>query len=147
MLRGQPPQHDSCSPAPDPKGSGRSAFPGVEEPYAIGERPPGILFYCGRSSFWLPYHLLQGMRYEPEALKLTFAPAEVIIEGRGLHGLYVDLAQQVVWRVVEQGDRYAEASDATVHINRIVEIPKGKDEDRESRQDVRTSEHDHGANR
>ncbi len=129
MLRGptQPQEPPVAAPVVSTPAA-RSELPGVEQPYAIGERPAGILFYRGQSSFWLPYHLLQGMRYERETLTLKFAPADVVIEGRGLHGLYVDLARQVVGSVVEQGERYAEASDAVVHINRIVEIPKGDKE-------------------
>jgi len=93
----------------------------------MGQRPPGVLFYRGQSSFWLPYHLLQAMHCEADTLTLTFAPADVVIEGRGLHELYVGLAQQVVWRVVEQGTRYASVSDSATLISRIVEIPKGSD--------------------
>jgi len=128
MLRGQPqppqrwPAATGAATAPN-----RSELPGVEEPYATGERPPGILFYRGQSSFWLPYHLLQGMRCETDTLTLTFASADVVIEGRGLHALYVELAQQVVWRVVEQGARYAGVSESATAISRIVEIPKGED--------------------
>jgi hypothetical protein len=102
-------------------------------------------FYRDQSSFWLPYHLLQGMRCEGNTLTLTFAPADVVVEGRGLHALYVELAQQGVCRIVEQGDRYAEASDAATYIRRIVEIPKGEDDSPSSRRDVRTSEHDREA--
>ena len=99
----------------------------VEQPYRTGERPAGIVFARGPNSFWLPYHLLQGMRYEPDKLTLVFASADVVIEGRGLHALYLELAHQVVWQIVEQGARYAELSDAATCISRIVEIPKGED--------------------
>lgn len=142
MLRGptQPQEPPVAAPVVSTPAA-RSELPGVEQPYVTGERPPGILFYRGQSSFWLPYHLLQGLRCEDDTLTLTFAPADVVIEGRGLHALYVELAQQVVFRIVEQGARYAEASDAATYISRIVEIPKGEDDSPSTRRDVRTSEH------
>lgn len=131
MLRGQSDQPCATPAAPAAAAAVRTDHPGIEQPYATGERPPGILFYRGQSGFWLPYHLLQGMRCEPEKLTLTFASAEVVIEGRGLHSLYVELAHQVVWRVIEQGTRYAAVSEGATCISRIVEIPKGKGEERE----------------
>lgn len=131
MLRGQPDQPRATPAAPAAAAAVRTNHPGIEQPYTTGERPLGILFYQGQSSFWQPYHLLQGMRYESEKLTLTFASAEVIVEGRGLHSLYVELAHQVVWRVVEQGTRYAAMSEGATYISRLVEIPKNKGERQE----------------
>ena len=101
--------------------------PGIDQPYSTGERPPGVRFYRGRTSFWLPYFLLQGMRYEAEKVTLQFASEDVVIDGRGLHGLYVELARQAVARVVEQGERYASISDAATHVTRISEIPRTRE--------------------
>jgi hypothetical protein len=128
MLRGQTnpkPVADGVSvppPVPD------SEPVGLDQPYRTAERPAGIVFVRGPSSFWLPYHLLQGMRYEPDKLTLEFPTADVVIEGRGLHGLFTEFTRQVVGQVIEQGARYAELSDAPTCIRRVVELPKGKDQ-------------------
>jgi len=82
-------------------------FPGVDQAYMIWERPPGVMFYRAKSSFWLPYYLLQGMEFQAEVLTMVFAAEDVIIEGRNLHCLYVELARHTVARIVEQGKRYA----------------------------------------
>ncbi len=96
-----------------------AGFPGLDQPYATDERPAGILFYHGRESFYLPYHLVQSMHCQPEQLTLTFATDDVVITGRGLHELYVQLAAQQVWRVVEQGKRYAAVSEAALFVASI----------------------------
>ena len=126
MLRGRAStETTTAARTPVAAGPDRGEVAGVEQPYDTGERPAGVLFVRGPTSFWFPYHLLQGMRYEPGKLTLVFAAADVVIEGRGLHGLYLDLARQVVWRIVEQGARYAELSDGPTCVTQIVEIPKG----------------------
>lgn len=51
----------------------------------------GILFYRAKQSFYLPYHLLQAMRYEADQITLIFAAQDVVINGRGLHQLYRQL--------------------------------------------------------
>ena len=98
-------------------------FPGVEQPFTTDEHPPGVLFYRGRESFFLPYHLVQTIRFREDKLILVFATADVVITGRGLHHLYTQLAAQHVVQIVEQGERYAGASNALVHIGKIEEIP------------------------
>lgn len=125
MLRGRPQPEPAAAQPPVAGALDGGELDGIEKPYGTGERPAGILFVRGPKSRWLPYHLLQGMRYEAGRVTLEFASADVLIEGRGLHGLFLDLARQVVERIVEQGERYAEVSDAATWINRIVEIPKG----------------------
>jgi hypothetical protein len=96
-----------------------TGFPGRDQAYATDERPPGILFYQAEESFWLPYHLLQAMQCRPDRLALAFASDDVVLIGRGLHELYLQLARQAVWRIVEQGERYAGISNAPVFVARI----------------------------
>ena len=104
-----------------------TGFPGIEEAYATGERPVGVLFYQGRAGFFLPYHLLQSMRFEAERVTLLFAADEIILTGRGLHELYMRLAAQQVSRIVEQGARHAAVSEAPVLIIKIERIPRSRD--------------------
>lgn len=96
-----------------------------DQPYATGDRPMGVMFYRAKESFFLPYSLLQAIRFEQEKLTLSFVSGDVEIEGRGLHQLYVELAAQTVSRIVEQDERYACTSEAPIFIARITEIPKG----------------------
>lgn len=103
-----------------------NAYPATEEPFATDERPPGIAFYKGKGSFFLPYALLESMRFQPEKITLFFPSAEVGIEGRGLHQLYTQLAAQKVSRIVEQGERYEQAAEAAVFIRRIDELPRSQ---------------------
>ena len=111
-----------------------AGFPGVEQPYATDERPCGILFYRGKESFYLPYHLLQAMHCQPQQLTLTFAADDVVLTGRGLHELYVQLAAQRVWRVVEQGERYAKVSEAALFVATIARTLRER-EDRQTKRD------------
>ena len=106
-------------PAESPVAATEAAFPSLETPFVLEERPAGIRFYRGRSSVFHPYALLQTMRYSTDALTLTFGDADVVLHGRGLHELYVALARQRVALIVEQGGRFALGSDATLHITRI----------------------------
>jgi hypothetical protein len=131
MLRGRtetelrpPGITGSATHLPPPAGG----FPNPEQPYTTDERPVGVLFYQGKTSFFLPYHLLQTMRYEPERLILVFASDEVSVVGRGLHELYVQLAAQRVCRIMEQGERYASVSEAATLIGRIERTPRNKSE-------------------
>ena len=120
MLRrlGQP-SADSPASAAD-----ETAFPSRDKPFGLGDHPPGVRFYKGRAGFFHPYALLQSMSYQAELLTLVFVGADVTVAGRGLHGLYVHLAEhQVAW-IVEQGERYESASDAATHIRQIVEVVK-----------------------
>ena len=130
MLRGRP--DDPRTPAPTAAGRsllGESTdFPGIEQSYSLGERPPGVLFYRAKGSFWLPYHLLQAMEFTSEAITLAFADEDIVIEGRGLHPLYVELAGQRVARVVEQGERYATLAGTPLLITRIERRPRERDD-------------------
>ena len=102
-------------------------FPGIEQPYTLGERPPGVLFYRAKGSYWLPYHLLQAMEFTSEAITLAFADEDIAIEGRGLHPLYVELAAHRVTRVVEQGERYATLAATSLLIGRIERRPRERE--------------------
>ena len=101
-----------------------TAFPPLEPAFALDDHPPGVRFYKGGKSFFHPYALLQAMHLDGERLTVTFVDVDIIITGRGLHAIYVHLASQRLARVVEQGDRYAAASDGPVHVARIEEIEK-----------------------
>ena len=96
---------------------GDSAF--ASEP----ERPPGIRFYRAKESFFLPYSLLQSMHWSGERVTLTFVTDEVVIEGQGLHVLYVELSEFKVARVREQEDREDEDASA-VHVTKIERLPR-----------------------
>jgi len=126
MLRGK---SESLQETPPPYGGKIEAgFPGIEMPFLTDENPTGIAFYRAKESLFLPYHLLQRMRCRPEQLQLTFATCDVVITGRGLHQIYTHIAAQRISRIVEQGERYAGVGDALVHVSRIQEIPKQKDQ-------------------
>ena len=118
MLR-RPGQSESPAVSSD-----EAAFPSLDEPFALEERPSGVLFYKGRESFFHPYALLQSMRLQGERLALSFATVEVVITGRALHALYVHLASHRVARIIEQGERYLGASEVATFIRRIEETPK-----------------------
>ena len=64
------------------------------------------------------------MRLGEDSLTLVFATDEVVIAGRGLHALYLHLADQKVKRVHEQGERYRELSEAPVFIEKIERRPR-----------------------
>jgi hypothetical protein len=124
MLRrlGQPSADDQAST------SDETGFPSLDKPFGLEDHPPGIRFYKGRTSFFHPYALLQSMRYQTDLITLSFVDADVTVAGRGLHGLYVHLAEhQVAW-IVEQGERYESASDAAAHIRQIVEVVKEQEQ-------------------
>jgi|CZKV01.1.fsa_nt_gi hypothetical protein len=104
-----------------------SGFPGTDQPCAAEEHPAGILFYHGKLSFFLPYHLLQTMRYEPDKLTLVFATDNVELSGRGLHALYVQLARQKISRIVEQGERYAAIAEDGLCITRLNRVQRTRD--------------------
>jgi len=118
MLR-RPDQTDSPAVSAD-----ETAIPSLDEPFVLASRPLGVRFYQGRESFFHSYALLQSVRLQSERLILSFATAEIIITGRALHALYVHLAEQRIACIVEQGERYAKASDAVTFIRRIEETPK-----------------------
>ena len=112
MLRGRPGSPPSAT-----------AFPSFDEPYALADRPAGVQFYHSEQSFFLPYALLAGMRWTAERLALNFTTEEVVIEGRGLHELYVRLAEHRVVRICEQGERYEQTNAETVYVRRIRRVP------------------------
>lgn len=126
MLRGR--ENESGQPVKastaKPVGAELAGFPGLDQPYAIDERPPGILFYRAKEGFFLPYTLLQSMKCERAQLTLKFASDDVLITGRGLHELYVQLAAHRVWRVVEQGERYAQVSEMALFVATLERIPR-----------------------
>lgn len=90
----------------------------------MGHGLAGVHFYALKETFYLPYGALQTMRLSEESLTLVFATDEVGITGRGLHALYVHLADQRVKRVHEQGERYRELSEAPVFVERIERRPR-----------------------
>lgn len=96
-----------------------AAYPGTSEPFVLGHGLAGVHFYGLKETFYLSYGSLQAMRLNEESLTLVFATDEVVIAGRGLHALYVALAEQKVKRVHEQGERYEEMSESPVFIQRI----------------------------
>ena len=82
---------------------GGAAMPPTDSAFATEpNRPAGIRFYRARESFFLPYSLLQALHWRGEKLVLTFLHDEVVVEGQGLHALYVELAQFNVARLAEQ---------------------------------------------
>ena len=121
MLRGKPRFGLTAS-------GGASALPPADSAFATEpERPPGIRFYRAKESFFLPYSLLQAMRWQSQRIILTFVSDEVVIEGQGLHALYVELAEFKVARIREQ-ENSKEASEKddvnTVHVTKIVRSPR-----------------------
>ncbi len=109
----------------DPGVPPEAVHPGIEEAFALGERPPGILFYQQKQVFYLPYHLLQSMAYTPERLALEFGGESVVIVGRGLHPLLFHLARQAVVRVVEQGEMAISGATHVASIRRVPRVPAG----------------------
>lgn len=119
-----------------------TGVPSTDVPFQTEERPVGVAFYRVKDSFFLPYHLLQVMRYRPEEIFLKFAHGDVVISGRGLHPLYVQLAAQRVCRIVEQGERYSGADNAVIFIARIQEIPRQKKEKKKEEAEEADQEND-----
>lgn len=101
---------------------GASALPPTDSAYASEpERPPGIRFYWARESFFLPYSLLQSIRWKADRLTLLFVTDQVTIEGQGLHALYVAVSEFKVARICEQED--AVADEDPVHVTKIERMP------------------------
>lgn len=94
-------------------------WPGVEEAYAIEDRALGVRFYRACDGFFLPYTLLQAVQYTPTRLTLKFPGEDIVIDGRGLHGVYVALCRQAVTQVVLQGERGRAATTCILGIERI----------------------------
>src|SRR5262249_51499557 len=95
-------------------------YPPMTEPFVLGYSPMGIHFYRPAEALYLPYAALQAMRMEGESLTLIFAADEVQIEGCGLHTFYAQIVEQKVKRVLEQGERFADADGAAVFVRRIL---------------------------
>ena len=112
MLRGRPESTPSAT-----------ALPSLDEAYTPAEKPPGILFYQTKGSFFLPYALLAAMHWTAERLTLSFTTEDVVVEGRGLHELYVRLAEHRVGRICEQGERYETTNQERVYVRRIRRVP------------------------
>ena len=115
MLRRKLP----ASEIPNAETPGFISYPSLHDPFALGAAPAGIHFYRPKEAFYLPYASLQVMRLDDESLTILFATDEVIIEGRGLHSVYAQIANQNVSRVHEQGERFEESSEAPIFIRRI----------------------------
>lgn len=124
MLRGKSERTAPPGSPPSDLTARRATYPTAEEPLAVEEQPIGIAFYKAKESFFLPYALLECIRFTPDKITLLFAPATVAIEGRGLHQLYVQLAARKISRIVERAERYADAADASFYISKIEELPK-----------------------
>lgn len=100
------------------------AYPSDTEPFVLGHGLTGVHLYGPKEAFYLAYATLQTMRLSEESLTVVFATDEVLIEGRGLHTLYVHLAEHKVKRVYEQGERYEQATDAPTFVRRIQRTPR-----------------------
>ena len=111
---------------PPPVAASDSAFPSLDQPFTLEDRPPGIRFYVGRASWFHPYLLLQSMSYTADSLKIVFAGTDVVIRGRGLHELYRRLAEHRIAAVVEQGLRHGVAAENTTLISRIEHTIRSK---------------------
>lgn len=127
MLRGKTEETPLAGHAAATTPADETKLPGLENPYTTGERSPGVLFYLPKHSFWHPYHLLQRMEFKTEELRLVFASEDVVIRGRSLHPLYVELARQTVSRLVEQGARYAALSAEGTLVTQIERQPHLED--------------------
>jgi hypothetical protein len=99
-------------------GDPENHVPGLDQPFTTEDRALGVRFYRNKDGFFLPYHLLQGIQFTPTRITLRFQTDEVIIDGRGLHALYVGLAKQTVGRVVQQGERGRTATCCILSIER-----------------------------
>jgi len=93
------------STVPQRVGDPENQVPGLELPFATEDRAVGVRFYRPKDSFFLPNLLLQGIVYTANRITLQYPGEDVVIEGRGLHGLYVALARQSVVWIVQQGER------------------------------------------
>ena len=63
------------------------------------------------------------MRWSGERITLTFVSDDVVIEGQGLHSLYVELSEFKVARIREQEDREDDDVSA-VHVRKIERLPR-----------------------
>ncbi len=120
MLRGRIESKNEAPPAPQAMAQAdRTSYPTTEQPFVVDVRPPGVAFYQTGKTFFVLYTLLRGIELQGEILTLVFDGANIVIHGRGLHGVYVHLCDQRIARIIEQGERYADTTEAVVHISRI----------------------------
>ena len=117
MLRGQPAALPVFVQDPSP-------WPGGETAFDTAERPAGIRFYQVKESFFRPDVLLRGLTLTETQLTLMFADDEVLIQGRGLHAVYVAAAEQRLAWLCAQGERGAAAGDGPVGISRLDLVPR-----------------------
>lgn len=123
MLRGRPQSNDGHATPTDLETSSReTGYPTGESAFGLEDKPLGIRFYRARESCFYPYALLQGMRLISHQLKLSFATADVVITGEGMHELYVRISWQTVGLVVEQHPRNQPTSDGSVFVTKIEEL-------------------------
>ena len=115
MLRGKPVSNPVVVPESAP-------WPGGEESFGTAERAAGIRFYRAKESFFRPYVLLRGQALTEAQLTFTFADDEVVVQGRGLHAVYVAAAEQRLAWLCEQGERGG-AGDGPVGITRLELVP------------------------
>lgn len=120
MLRRKSPSDDAV--AKDPKGF--VPYPSCSEPFQLGYGPVGIHFYTPTEAFYLPYIGLQTMRLQAESLQLVFTTDDVLVEGRGLHSVYAQIADLKLKRLHEQGERYEAACESPIFIRRVSRVPR-----------------------
>lgn len=126
MLRGPSIPVGNCGAVGTPNPNGEN-FSDDERPFTLEERPPGIVFYRAKDSFWHPYALLQSVRWQEDELTLRFSTLDVEINGRGLQIIYAHLAAHRLARLNEQGERYAAVATTAVYVSRITEVPRAKE--------------------
>lgn len=121
MLRRKSPSDETLP--KDPKGF--VPYPNCSDPFQLGYGAVGIHFYTPTEAFYLPYSGLQTMRLQAESLQLVFTTDDVLVEGRGLHSVYAQIADQKLKRLHEQGERYEAASESPIFVRRISRVPRG----------------------
>ena len=85
-----------------------------------GDMPVGVHFYFLREAVFYSYGLLQSLHLKEEQLVVGFGLEQIVIEGRGLHALYLELAAHRVTSVHEQGERYQALNNEPLFITRMV---------------------------
>lgn len=113
MLRRKSPSTET-SPADD-----SVSFPEATGAFVTGQALHGVHFYTAKEARYFAYATLHSMSLRDEVLTLNFSTEQVLIEGRGLHSLYVQLAGHNVSRVHEQGERYEAMHNGGTFIRRI----------------------------
>lgn len=101
-----------------------SPWPGGETGFETAERPAGIRFYRAKDSFFRPYVMLRGMSLTETQLTFTFADDEVLVQGHGLHAVYVAAAEQRLAWLCVQRESIAAAGSSPVAISHIAIVPR-----------------------